>query len=105
MIEFTRYYGRFQDFRGSLGGLPTWARMIVTIAALPGAILLALSIVAFLVSLSALLLLTVPVYSLLRNLTASGTGSAPDVTPQSPGAKRVEVTVLPPRNPAGDRPV
>ena len=102
MIEFTRYYGRFNDFRGGLGGLPAWARMIVTIAALPGAILLALSIVAFLVSLSALLLLTVPVYSLLRNLTSVPSGPAPDLSP-SPGAKRVEATVLP--DSAADRPV
>jgi hypothetical protein len=104
MIEFTRYYGRFNDFRGSLGGLPAWARGIVTIAAVPGAILLALSIVMFLVSLSALLLLTVPVYSLLRNLTAASSGTAPtDLSPSSPGAKRVEATVLP--DPAPDRPV
>jgi hypothetical protein len=103
MIEFTRYYGRFNDFRGSLGGLPAWARGIVTVAAVPGAILLALSIVAFLVSLAALLLLTVPVYSILRNLTAASSGSVPEPAMHGPGAKRVEVTVLPPST--GDRPV
>ena len=39
------------------------------IAALPGLALMALSLLAFLVSLFALLLLTVPVYSALKGLT------------------------------------
>lgn len=97
MIQFTRYYGQFQDFRGTLGGLPGWARMIVGVFALPGLILMGLSILAFVVSLSALLLLTLPVYSLLRSLTG-GSRARPEA-PLSPGAKRVEVTIL------NDRPV
>lgn len=97
MFQYTRYYGQFQDLRGSLGGLPQWARTIVGIAALPGLILLGLSILAIVVSLLALLLLTVPVYSLLRTLTA-GSGVAREVV-ESPGAKRVEATIV------SDRPV
>ena len=102
MFQYTRYYGRFNDLRGNLGGLPQWARAIVGIFAVPGIVLLVLSIIAFVVSLSALLLLTVPVYSLLRNLTHPGVGGTPE-TVVSPGAKRVEVTVLP--DPGSDRPV
>ena len=97
MFQYTRYYGQFQDLRGSFGGLPPWARTIVGIFAIPGIVLLGLSILAFIVSLLALLLLTLPVYSLLRSLTA-GTGVAPDVA-VNPGAKRVEATVV------NDRPV
>ena len=80
MIEFNQYYGRFQGFRGQIGGLPQWARTVVGIFAVPGLVLMGLSLLAFLVSLLALLLLTVPVYSLLRRLTAgtSGTGGPID---------------------------
>ena len=66
MLQYTRYFGQFQDLRGSLGGLPPWARTIVGIAAIPGLVLLGLSILAIIVSLLALLLLTLPVYSLPR---------------------------------------
>src|SRR4051794_36142141 len=45
--------------------LPSWARLILMLAALPGIVLIALSILAFLVSLLALLLLTVPLYRVL----------------------------------------
>jgi hypothetical protein len=72
MIQFTQYYGRFQGMRGQLTGLPSWARTLVFLAALPGLVLLALSVLAFVVSLFALLLLTVPVYSVLRRVLGSG---------------------------------
>jgi len=55
-----------------------------------------LSILAFVVSLSTLLILTMPVYRLMQAIT-SGSGSAPAQV-HNPGAKRVEVTVV-------DRPV
>ena len=48
--------------------LPSWARLLITLAALPGIVLIALSILAFLVSLLALLLLTVPLYRFLTAL-------------------------------------
>ena len=100
MFQYTRYYGQFQDLRGSLGGLPPWARSIVGIFAIPGIILILLSILAFVVSLSALLLLTVPVYSLLRNLTGGSSGVTPQPQDVSgSGVKRVEATVV------NDRPV
>ncbi|HVT87326.1 MAG TPA: hypothetical protein VHD56_00590 [Tepidisphaeraceae bacterium] len=88
MSRFTHYFGRIQDFRADVGGLPHWARFIVMVLALPGLVLLVLSIVAFAVSLSALLLLTVPVYGLLRRLTAGR-----EVT-EVAGVKRVEATIV-----------
>ena len=96
MVEFTRYYGRFQGLRGNLTGLQSWARLIVAIFALPGLILLALSILAFVVSLLALLLLTVPVYRILQAVTTSGgrpAVAAFDPEP-SPGRKQVDVRVV-----------
>ena len=60
MFQLFEYYGRWQGFRGRMGQLPAWARLILLAAAIPGSLLLALSILAFLVSLLALLLLTVP---------------------------------------------
>jgi hypothetical protein len=65
MIQFLNYAGRFQTVKGRVTGLPFIARLILVIVAVPGLILLGLSIVAFIVSLFALLLLTVPVYRLL----------------------------------------
>jgi hypothetical protein len=96
MIRIDHYVGQFQGLRGQLGGLPKWARMIVAIAAIPGMILLLLSMLAFAVSVLALLLLTVPVYAALRRLLVGG---SPVQTERmrldpSPGAKRVQATVV-----------
>jgi hypothetical protein len=98
MIQFGDFYrDRAAGVRQGLFGLPSWARFMVGIAALPGIVLVGLSIVAFLVSLLALLLLTLPVYRLLQTLTSHPSESA--AQPHRPGAKRVEVTVV------SDRPV
>jgi hypothetical protein len=86
MLQFINY-SRFNDLRGNFGGLPQWARAIVTIFAIPGMILLGLSILAVLVSLLALLLLTLPVYSLLKSATA--VRERP-----SGGVRRVEATII-----------
>src|SRR2546430_6279459 len=97
MVEFTRYYGRFQGLRGNLTGLQSWARLIVGIFAIPGLVLLALSILAFVVSLLALLLLTAPVYSALKSLTnRSGESEigASEMDLVSPGAKHVDVRII-----------
>ena len=69
MFRLLQYYTRYQSARGAVGGLPVWVRWIVFLAAIPGMVLLLLSIFAFLVSLLALLLLTVPVYRLARWVT------------------------------------
>ena len=98
MFRVTQYYGRWNDVRGQLVGLPQWARFIVGIAAIPGIVLLLLSILAFAVSLLALLLLTVPVYALLRRVTMVGGGSPVQDervrNEPNPGVKRVEATIV-----------
>jgi hypothetical protein len=100
------YYSRFQGVRGQLGGLPAWARGVIGIVALPGILLMGLSILAFLVSLLALLLLTAPVYRLLMYVTGSGTAGterqgsetvtrqAPGVGEPSPGRRHIDVTII-----------
>ena len=113
MIQILNYYGRFQGMKGRVTGLPFLARLVLVIVALPGLILLGLSIVAFVVSLLALLLLTVPVYRLLSALFLPPFGGAQDrqVQPQqgawdaaapefvspvspSPGRRHVEVKIV-----------
>jgi hypothetical protein len=105
MIQFLNYYGRFQGVKGTVTGLPFPARLILVVAALPGIVLLGLSIVAFIVSLSALLLLTVPVYRLMsalflprveqqqRTWAAEPEFMNPAVSP-SPGRRHVEVKIV-----------
>jgi hypothetical protein len=68
VFQLLEYYGRWQGFRGRLTQLPAWTRLLLVLAALPGIVLIALSILAFLVSLLALLLLTVPLFRLLSAL-------------------------------------
>src|SRR4051794_18413508 len=97
--KVVQYYGRFQSARGSLRGLPSWARFIVGVAAIPAIALASLSILVFLVSILALLLLTVPVYSLMKTVTGSHGSAGPSaeempVASDSPGRRRVEATVL-----------
>ena len=71
-MQFIHYYGRFQDVKGKFSGLPSWAKWPIAIAAIPGVLLALLSIAAFLVSILALLLLTVPTYRLMQLLTGTG---------------------------------
>lgn len=71
MLKIIEYYGRAQDVRATMRRLPGWARFLVGIVALPGIILVGLSILAFVVSILALLVLTVPVYRLLAALTGT----------------------------------
>lgn len=104
MYQVFNYYSRFQGFRGQVTGLPTWARLVLSIFALPGILLAALSILAFLVSLLALLLLTAPVYRLLTYVTGSGTAYSarqnnetmppPPMGEPSPGRRHIDVTII-----------
>jgi hypothetical protein len=82
MWKLLQYYGKYQNARGVLGGMPFWARLLLLIAAAPGLTLIALSIAALCVSILALLLLTVPVYRLLKLLTGAGS-NGPQVTVES----------------------
>ncbi|MCC7351630.1 MAG: hypothetical protein IT446_13790 [Phycisphaerales bacterium] len=85
MIQILQYYGRYRGFRDRFGGLPSWARVVLFIFAVPGIVMLLLSLLAFAVSLLALLILTVPVYRLLAGLSGSARDESPDdFVPQQP---------------------
>jgi hypothetical protein len=110
----TAYYARFQSARGRYGSLPPLARSIVAVFAIPGIALLLLSILLGLVSIFILLLLTVPVYQVLKAVFGSRqptAGSAMPVNPfvssffgqmpgsvnesvSSPGVKQVDAKVI-----------
>ena len=106
MLKILEFYGKYRGAKGSLLGLPGWARFLLLIAAIPGLALMALSILAFGVSLLALLLLTVPVYRLVsavsggrRETETDSTSSwAPEPTvfdpAPSPGRRQVDVKII-----------
>ena len=113
MFRVVEYSTRFQDARTRLTGLPSWARGVVLLAAMPGLLLVSLSILAFLVSIAALLLLAVPAYRLIQLITGAGRPGAVSsdgvIVEQgrvydSPGRKRVEATIIDPAaiDPAAD---
>jgi hypothetical protein len=107
MFRLIEYYGRFQGVRGRIGGLPGWARGLILVAALPGVVLIGLSILALLGSILALLLFTVPLYRVLK--AVAGPAVQPDGVDGPPltefpgaaaaefgsrGRKKVDVTIL-----------
>ena len=97
VIQFTQYESWTTDLSGRWRGLPQWARFIVFLFALPGLVLAGLSILALAVSILALFLLALPVYVALRSLTSGNRikpAAAGPVELHSPGAKRVEATVV-----------
>jgi hypothetical protein len=112
MYQLLEYYGRWQGFRERLSRLPAIARLLVGLAAIPGIILVGLSIVAILVSLLALFLLTVPLYRAMcwvfgvsdqetQVRESNGFGPVPegmDVVVEQAGAPEPSVEVVePPR--------
>jgi uncharacterized SAM-binding protein YcdF (DUF218 family) len=106
MQKVFRYYNRYQTVRGSVSSLPSWGKPIVFLFALPGLLLLIASVALFvallLVSILALLLLTAPIYRVLRmfpqkQAPAARVESPPqeDVFVQSSGPRRqVEVKII-----------
>ena len=95
MLRFLHYFGRYQSFRTTFSGLPSWARLIVFIFALPGLLAALLSILALGVSILALLLLTSPVYRLLAWLTGSGAPRMEPVEVEEPPTRRhVDVKIV-----------
>jgi hypothetical protein len=78
MFRVFEYAGRFQTFRGRMGRLPGWAKLILLILALPGIALGILAIALFAVTILALFLLVAPAYRLLKAIFAE------------PGKTRVE---------------
>ncbi len=65
MQRLFHYYNRYTGIKGGFSSLPGWARSLVALAAIPGILLLVLSILAAVVSIAVLSLLTVPVYKLV----------------------------------------
>jgi apolipoprotein N-acyltransferase len=97
MTQVFEYAGRLNGFRGNLMGLPAWARFILFLVALPGIVVLSLSIAAVLCSLAALLLVTVPVYRMLRMLThrpQPNSGWDQTVSVETPGRRHVDVRIV-----------
>lgn len=72
MSRLGSYYARVSNVRGDLSGLPPWARAVFITVTLPGVVLVALSIVLFVVSLFVLLLIAVPAYMVLRTAARGG---------------------------------
>jgi hypothetical protein len=83
MYQLLRFFESWSAFRARFSQLPALARLLVGIVALPGIVLVSLSVLAFLVSLVALLLLTVPLYRVLSALFPTKeqgvAGAGPDV--------------------------
>ena len=106
MTRFVNYYARFRDVRGDLNGLPSWGRSIVFIAALPGIALVTLSFLALVVSIVALLFLTIPAYMFLRAVTGADrieqSGLIEVSDRRRSDAKHVDVTVRDPGQSAPD---
>ena len=100
MSKFGTYYARFDGVRGDITGLPKWARFVFVVVTLPGIALVALSFVALIVSIVALLFVAIPVYVLLRMVTGAGrgmeTGLVQGQSFDRAPAKHVDVTI---RNP------
>lgn len=103
MLKVLEYYSRFQSFRGRVIQLPGWSRVLLFIAALPGILLISLSIAALLVSISGLLLLTVPLYKVLRATVgtegpaesfAAGPTILESASPSSSGRRHVDVKII-----------
>jgi hypothetical protein len=70
--------------------MPLWARAILAIPLIPGIALVGLSVLMVIVSIAALLLITVPVYLLLKWITGVKSTPAGYVSRRS---KRVEAKV------------
>ena len=100
MSRFGTYYAHFRGMRNDLTGLPPWARAVFIAIVLPGIALVALSILVFVVSVAALLILAIPVYSLLRKITRPAGGGemglVHNADPWRNEAKHVDATVRDP---------
>ena len=95
-----QYINTFGSVRSGFGSLPSWARLVVITAAVPGLTLMLLSVLVLIVSIIALLLLTVPVYRLMQLVSFSGTMAqrqdesvSVEMSP-SPGRRQVDAKVI-----------
>ena len=71
MFRLLEYYGRWQGFKSRTQQLPAWARFMLVIAAIPGVLLISLSLLALVVSILDLLLLTVPTLRIVTLLSGN----------------------------------
>ena len=103
MPQWVHYVGRYQDVTGRYRGLPSWGRLVVFVAAIPGIALGILSLAALAVSIAALLVLAVPAYRLVAMISgATGGGfgggmtvaSAESGEPDSAGRRQVDAKVI-----------
>lgn len=110
MFRILNYYGRFERARGQWGGLPSWARGLLFVAALPGLILVLLSVAAFAVSVGVLLLLVLPTYRLVTAVSGARRGvhraandpladaigqvDIPSAVEPPAGRRHIEVTII-----------
>ncbi|HEY1683162.1 MAG TPA: hypothetical protein VGG19_00235 [Tepidisphaeraceae bacterium] len=95
MLRFIQYYGKFQTAKGNVTSLPSWSKPLLFVAAIPGIILVLLSILLFMVSILALLLLTVPVYQLVRVLSGMGKTTPAEVaSPIEAPRRHIDVTIV-----------
>jgi hypothetical protein len=98
-MGFVRIVSTANDYRREFTRLPNWGRLIIGLFAIPGIVLILLSILMFVVSIAALLLLTVPVYRLLAVLTARAPTpetslGAGFMSPVDPTRRRVDVRIV-----------
>ena len=106
MFKLFQYIASAQGVLGNIRGLPLWGRILFVLFALPGLVLLALSLAAVSVSIAALLLLTVPVYRLLRLVSGpramaaepdAGVASVFEMPPEATGPnprRKIDVTII-----------
>jgi hypothetical protein len=97
--NFQSAYGRWSNVRGGFSSLPPAGRFLVMAAAVPGILLAVLSVLLFMVSILALLLLTVPVYRIVRAVTGGGSWASESQSVNfpfdpGPGRKQVDVRVV-----------
>ncbi len=90
MTRFQTYVGNFDGFRVGVFGMPSWARLILGIAALPGLALLLIAALALVLSVAVLLICTVPVFMLLNKLLYRPISNEPTTV------RRVESVVVDP---------
>lgn len=76
MLRLLGYFARYQGLRMKLAGLPSWAKPVLLVCALPGLLAVGLSIVALVVSILALLVCVLPVLWALRTISGSRTVAA-----------------------------
>jgi hypothetical protein len=103
MPQWIHYVGRYQDVTGRYRGLPSWGRLVVFVAAIPGIALGILSLVALAISIAALLVLAAPAYrlvALISGSTGGGFGGGMTVASAEPsesesfGRRQVDAKVI-----------